>query len=83
MGSMTIIFRILQPKHILLVLKRTFSMRDSFEHPKHMFKLRVEKIVQFSTRKLYFCTILTLALPLYQLLCTASIVLILSGTSGN
>ena len=34
-----------QPKHMLWVLKRTVSMRGSFEHQKHMFKLIDEKII--------------------------------------
>ena len=38
-----IIVLISQPKHMLWVLKRMFSM-SSFEHPKHMFKLMGKEI---------------------------------------
>ena len=34
-----------QPKHMLWVLERTVSMRQFFEHPKHMFKLMGKKII--------------------------------------
>ena len=34
-----IIILISQPKHMLLVLKRSVSMRRVFGHQKHMFKL--------------------------------------------
>ena len=40
MLELKIIFLISQPKHMLWVLKRTVSMRQSFEHAKHMFRLK-------------------------------------------
>ena len=41
-----IIFFISHPKHMLWVLKRTVSMRQSIEHSKHMFKLMGKKIIK-------------------------------------
>ena len=38
---------------MLWVLKRTFSMRRSFEHPKHKLKLMGKKI--FPILRLQFC----------------------------
>ena len=38
------IFLISQPKHMLWVLRRTVSMRRSFEHQKHMLNLMGKKI---------------------------------------
>ena len=40
-----------QPKHMLWVLKRTVSWRRFLEHPKHMFKLMVKKIITFYIKK--------------------------------
>ena len=37
-------FLIYKPKYMLWVLKRTVSMRGSFEHPKHMLQLMGKKI---------------------------------------
>ena len=39
------IFFISHPEYLLWVLKRTVSMRCSFEHPWYMFKLMGEKII--------------------------------------
>ena len=39
------IFFISHAKHMLWVLKRTVSMRQFFEHPKHMFKLMGKKMI--------------------------------------
>ena len=47
------IFLISKPKHILWVLKRTISMRRSFEHPKHMLKLKDMKYLQFYAQFYY------------------------------
>ena len=44
------IFLISQPKHLLWVLKRTISLRSTFEHPKDMFKL-IGKKNNYNTRK--------------------------------
>ena len=44
-----IIHLISQPKHMLLVLNRTVSIRRVFEQLKHMFKLKVKRIIIFST----------------------------------
>ena len=37
-------FLISQPKYMLWILKRTVSMRGSFEHPEHMLKIMGKKI---------------------------------------
>ena len=52
-----IIFFISHPKHMLLVLKRTVSMRRFFEHPKHMFKLMGKKIIEINANNISFFTI--------------------------
>ena len=39
------IFLISETKHILWVLKRTVSMRHSFQHQKHMYKQMDKKLV--------------------------------------
>ena len=47
-------FLISQQKHMLWVLRRTVSMKRSFEHPKHMLKLMGEKIFTILRYKILF-----------------------------
>ena len=46
------IFFISHPKHRFWVLKRTVSVRRSFEHPKHVLIGRLEKKLQFYAHKI-------------------------------
>ena len=58
---------------MLCVLKRTVSMRQFFEHPKHMFELTSKKIVSLlhlknSTLDLWICGIKLLYLVFNSLI---------------
>ena len=48
------IFLISQPKHMLWALKRTVSMRRSYEQPKHMLKQMGKKIFTILRSKILF-----------------------------
>ena len=48
--AFSLFFLILQPKHILLVLKRTIS----FKHPKHMLEKMGMKIFTFTLKNIFY-----------------------------